>query len=405
MKILIAADLYWPTINGVATFSRAHAQRLAERGHEVHVIAPSQRRSGVSEVEMDGLVTIHRTISTPFLPYQNFRISIAPQLEVRRLVQKLKPDIVHLQMILGISQAAMRYANKFDIPVVATVHAIPQNLMDNIRLLAPISKPINYIITELGIRFYGRADYVTLPTQSAIDIYSDFRSGDLPDVPIKAISNGVDLSKFTSKQPSKFVYDEFSIPKDVPLISYIGRVDAEKHINILVEAFALIRNAGHDAHLLIVGFGTEEDNLSNLAYKLGIHEDVTFTGKVTDQEIVELHRVGDVYVMPSPSELQCISALEAMASGRPIVTVNAGAVKELCQDGKNGFLCDKDNVEQIANGILKLLKDEKLRNDFGAASLEIAREHDINFTIDEYEEIYEDLVRVQHPINTALETL
>ncbi|MEO8691410.1 MAG: glycosyltransferase, partial [Candidatus Saccharimonas sp.] len=80
MKILIASDLHWPAYNGVATFSRNLAKGLAERGHEVVVIAPSQ--TGRKSTEVDGNYLIYRTRSVIFPLYQNFRISPTPQREV-----------------------------------------------------------------------------------------------------------------------------------------------------------------------------------------------------------------------------------------------------------------------------------------------------------------------------------
>ncbi|HEU0266540.1 MAG TPA: glycosyltransferase, partial [Candidatus Saccharimonadaceae bacterium] len=162
MKILIAADLHWPTINGVATFSRNLAEGLAARGHEVVVIAPSQKRSGRSYEEQDGDYLIKRTISVPFPFYQNFRISVSPRREVKKIIEEFEPDVIHIQMLLGIGQAVMHYGTRYNIPIVATNHAIPENLMDNLGLLAPVSKPINYLIKEYGARFHSKADYVTM---------------------------------------------------------------------------------------------------------------------------------------------------------------------------------------------------------------------------------------------------
>ena len=96
--------------------------------------------------------------------------------------------------------------------------------------------------------------------------------------------------------------------------------------------------------------------------------------------------------MPSPAELQCIAALEAMSSGKPVIAVNAGAVYELCQTDRNGYLCDKDDVEQMAAAIQKLVEDDGLRAKFGKASIEIAKTHDINHTLDQFEEIYEKVI-------------
>lgn len=166
----------------------------------------------------------------------------------------------------------------------------------------------------------------------------------------------------------------------------------------MIEAFNSIREkAKQPLHLLVVGFGTDGDRLKNQVYELGISSDVTFTDKVTDDEIVELHKVGDIFCMPSPSELQCIAALEAMASGKPVVAVEAGALPELCQDGKNGFLCEKDNVKQIAASLLRLVNDDRLRSDYGKQSVKIATTHDMAYTLDRFEEIYAALASSKTP--------
>ena len=392
MKILIAADLHWPTINGVATFSRNLAQGLAARGHEVIVIAPSQRRTGLTEEEWDNNYLVKRTMSVPFPFYQNFRISVSPRREVKRIMEEFEPDVVHIQMLLGIGQATMRYAKMYNIPVVTTNHAIPENLMDNIRLLAPVSGPINKLITEYGARFHAKADHVTMPTQAAIDMLTKGRD-DLPEIPIEPVSNGIDLSRFTPTKAKKATYDTFGIPVDRPVVSYIGRLDSEKHISVLIDAFYQVQQTiSKPVHLLIVGFGTESERLENQVYQLGIHDSVTFTGRVSDEEIVELHKVGDVFCMPSPAELQCIAALEAMASGKPVVAVDAGAVGELCQTERNGFLCEKDNVTQIANALQTLLLDDAMRARYGEESLAIAKTHDIAYTLERFEKIYSGLI-------------
>lgn len=383
MKILIAADLHWPTINGVATASRTLAKGLSDRGHEVLVIAPSQTGRGYEEY--DGNYLVKRTMSVPFPFYQNFRISPTPQREVRKIIKEFEPDVIHVQMALFLGFAARNYALKYDIPLVATNHAMPENLMDNIRLLAPISKPIQRLMVEYGARFHAKADYITLPTESAIAMFGE----DRVQTPVKAVSNGIDLSRFQPTKPDAEIYEKFNLPKDKQIVGYIGRVDAEKHLDVLFKAFAKI--VDKDKHLLIVGSGTEMEHLRNLAYQLGIDDSVTFAGRVSDEEIVQLHKVGALYCITSPAELQSIATLEAMASGKPIVAVDAGALGELCQDGINGYLCPKDDVDAVAVAIDKILADKKLQKEFSKKSLEIAGRHDITHTIDQYEAIY-DLV-------------
>jgi glycosyltransferase involved in cell wall biosynthesis len=387
MKILIASDLHYPTINGVATFGRTLAIGLAARGHEVMVIAPSQTSKKFKEVDVNHVVV--RTASVPFVPYQNFRISPTPGREVKKAILEFDPDVIHIQMLMWIGQATMKYGNKFGIPIVSTNHAMPENLMDNILLLAPIARPINFMLRQYGMRFHSKADYITMPTKSAIDM---FKMQEKITVPMEAVSNGIDLIRFQPGKPGPEIYEQFKLPQDVPIITYVGRVDVEKHLPILIRAFAEVRKH-HDAHLMIVGSGQDTLNLKEIAHELSVFKHVTFTGRVTEEDKVLLHQIGTVFAMPSPAELQSIATLEAMASGQPVVAVDAGALKELCQDERNGYLCHKDNVEQFAEGLSRIISDPKERKRMSDESLAIANTHDLNTTLDRFEAIYADLTK------------
>ncbi len=387
MKILIAADLYFPVINGVASFSRNLAKGLADRGHEVLVIAPSQ--TGRRYKEVDGNYVVTRTISVPMPLYQNIKVSLTPMREVKKIIDEFDPDVIHIQMLMWIGQACMKYGNKTGIPIVSTNHAMPENLMDNLKLLAPLARPINYMLRDYGRRFHSKADFVTMPTQSAIDM---FRIAEKMTVPMKPVSNGIDLSRFTAAKAPDSIYKKYKLPITIPIVTYVGRTDAEKHLWALVKAFAHVLHATK-AHLLIVGDGSDADNLKSLVRTLHITDSVTFAGRVPEEDLVPLHQVGTIFAMPSPMELQSIATLEAMASGKPVVAIDAGALKELCQDQVNGILCEQDNDEQIGDAIVKILRDSTLQKQFSDASLRIAREHDLDFTLDQFLAIYENLAK------------
>ena len=387
MKIIIASDLHYPTINGVATFARNLARGLADHGHEVLVIAPSQ--TGKKSKEVDGNHVIVRTVSVPFPFYQNYRISLSPLREVKKIIEDFDPDVIHIQMLLGIGQASMRIGNKMGIPIVSTNHAMPENLMDNLKLLAPVSRPINYMIKAYGARFHSKADFVTLPTQSAIDM---FGAEGLITVPMEPVSNGIDLARFTPGAAPASLYKKFDIPTNVPIVSYVGRLDAEKHLPVLMRAFVRVKDALPDTHLVIVGDGTERPILQSMAEDLGIAKSVTLTGRVSDEELEQLHKIGTVFSMPSPAELQSIATLEAMASGQPVVAVDAGALKELCQDQRNGYLCEQDDDVMIADGLIAILSDKNLRKEMSEQSLAIAKTHDLQTTLKKFETIYSGLL-------------
>lgn len=383
MKILIASDLHWPVLNGVATFSRNLARGMAARGHEVIVIAPSQ--DGKKSVEIDGNYTIYRVRTTIFPFYQNFRIALTPQLEVRKIIQDFEPDVIHIQLLLGIGQAAMFFGRRYDIPVVTTSHAMAENLMDNLKRAAAFSKPINYLISDFGRRFHSRADVITSPTKSGLDSFGKHASKITKNVEI--ISNGIDLTEYGPAQPDPAIYEKFGLPTDKKIVTYIGRVDAEKHLSVLVQAFKIVRES-IDAHLLIVGDGVDRECLVELVDELDMNECVTFAGRVSDEDKLLLEHVGTMYAITSPAELQSIATLEAMACGQPIVAVDAGALAELCHDGENGYLFELDDSEQMAEKMSAILNDDKLRELFSKESLKIAQRHDLEYTLKEFEALY-----------------
>lgn len=400
MKILIASDLHWPVINGVATFSRNLAKGMADRGHEVIVVAPSQ--DGKRSVERDGNYMIYRTASTVFPFYQNFRISITPQREMRKIIDEFQPDIIHVQMLMWIGQAAMSYGRTCNIAIVSTSHAMAENLLDNLKKMAPLSKPINFMLSDYGRRFHSRADVITSPTKSGIKSFGSH--ADKVTKPVRIISNGVDLTAFSPTKPDPKIYKKYKLPTDKPIVTYIGRVDAEKHLSVLIQAFRRVRESV-DAHLLIVGAGVDMDRLQGIVAEYELGEFVTFTGRISEEDKIALEHVGTLYAIPSPAELQSIATLEAMACGQPVVAVDAGALAELCHNRKNGFLFELDDSGQMAEGILKILRDKKLRAKFSKESLRIASKHDLDETLKTFEKLYTTTIRAKKRENSGSRSL
>lgn len=411
MKIAIASDLYWPMINGISVFTKNLAEQMSKRGHEVVVFAPSQNGDFYIEEE-DGFRVVRLTsYNFPFYPSQTkplappktiagkikiprlylndgYRFCLNPYGEIKRFCKKhdFTPDVVHIQLQLMVGQSMINFARKNHIPIVSTNHSSPENLFDNLKLLAPFSPVINRAMIAYTKRFNIQADYATMPTRLAIERF--FGENHRQKMPIEAVSNGIDLSRFTPEKPSKEFFEKFDLDPTRPIVMNIGRVDAEKHISTLILAFNEVLTKIPDAQLVIVGDGTDRVNLENLAYQLKIHDSVHFMGTQLGEDLVDFHRAADVFVSASPTETQGIVYLEAAACGKPVIGVDVGAVKEICQDDVNGFLCETDNIEQIADSIFKILSDEDLRQEFAQNSLQIIKKHDLNYTIEKFEEIY-----------------
>lgn len=386
MRIVIVNDQHWPMKSGCAQASRTQALGLAARGHEVLVIAPSLSRR--NEQDRDTNYNITRIRSFKFR--NNLRVSVVLDREVKRVLREFNPDIVHVHTQLTLGLAVLRAATGMGIPVVATNHVMPDNIVDNVKVLGSLSRPIGYIWTEYGNLLYRGAKRIIMPTASALELFNLERI----EAPTLAISNGVNLDQFKPRRAPDSLYKKFKLPKDKQVIGYLGRLDKEKHIDSVVRAFAqLVEGGRKDIHLLLVGAGNAEDELHELVDELGIAKRVTFTGLASEEDWPLLHRVPSIYAMPSPNELQSIATLEAMASGKPIVAVDAGALSELCLNDENGFLVYPDDVKGFARAFEMLLDNPKRHKEFSQRSREIAETHDEKIVIPQFEKLYQKVIR------------
>lgn len=394
MRVLIASDLHWPAINGIATFGRNLAHGLASQGHDVMVVAPSPTGKPCEEDDGDHRVVRIRALAVPF--YQNLRISSPTTRQMRRLIRSFDPDVVHVQTPMGIGVAIVAAAKRCDVPLVATNHSMSENFIDNLKFLHPVAGVVDRWLRAFGERFHARADHVTLPTRAAIDMLK-------PDGfqrPTSAISNGIDLARFHPGEAPEGLREQLGIPREVPVVLYVGRLDVEKHLHVLIEAARRVKETSAPFHLVLVGLGIDRGRLEHLADTLGIRDRVTFTGRVEEEVKQDIFRLASVFAMPSPAELQSISTLEAMASGLPVVAVNAGALPELCRDGENGLRFELDDAEGMAAGIVRLLSDGDLARSMGQASIAIASRHDLRETIRQFVALYERVI-AEHATETV----
>lgn len=378
LRVLIATDTFPPDINGAARFARDHAVRLARRGHEVHVIAPSptfSTRVGATMID-DQVIQVHRLRSVRWPSHEWLRV--APPWEVRRragrILDQVRPDIVHLQSFIGIGRGVAYEAHDRGIPIVATNHVMPDNLASVGSLPTRMVPVLARRGWELAASVYARADVVTSPTPVAAQYVQ--RHAGLESV--IAISCGVDLDRFEPKHAKPEQHS----------ILFVGRVDPEKNLATLLRAFALMSD-DVDAYLDIVGGGSERFELEQLAAGLGVAERVRFHGRVSDERLAELHHAATVFVMPSAAELQSIATLEALASGTPVVVADAMALPHLVDNGVEGYLVPTHNAHAFARqiaAIVKLSESEYLR--MSANALERAAQHDATRIVRQYEELY-----------------
>lgn len=415
MKVVISTDIYYPMINGVAVFSRNLAAGLKKRGHKVMVLAPSI--DGKFKVEKDpefGFTVIRLKsfkvhvypdqinkvpeakdflgVKLPKIYYKNgLNVSLNCYRTIKKVLDEFQPDIIHDQTPGPVALAVFRYAKKRDIPLVSTDHAYPDNLTQQLKLPHVAKKPINSMMNKYFVSFLKRSEYATMPTEQAVaDLIPQKRKPF--KVPVEALSNGIDLSRFAKGKANPDIYEEYNIPKTKPIVLYVGRVDPEKSLDILMSAFIKAHEKVPDAHLVVVGDGTARPKLEAQIKKAGLDKNAHFLGRVIGDNLPQLYRTGTVFAITSKTETQSIVLMEAMASGLPCVAVDAGAIHELVKTNKNGYLCKADDVNAVASSLVKVLTDKERQKKMSDESIKRAAKHDISHTLTRMEEIYQQVL-------------
>lgn len=386
MKILIATETYYPTVNGVAYFSHNLATLLANRGHDVYVIHPSMESD--ETLRKEGSLTSYgvRSIRIPLYPKLRIAQPALARKSVRAFITKIKPDIIHIQNHFIIGKYSLEIAKELNIPIVGTNHVTAENFISYLDWFKPAKEKVNKIIYKQFAEIYNQLLRVTAPTATAAKLTQSFGVTKNIDV----ISCGVNLKRFNPENSGLSLKTKYNIPAK-PILLYIGRLDKEKRITTILDAMPDVKK-GIDAHLVIGGAGKTKEDLELKAEEMGIGDSVTFTGFVPDDELPNFYRIADIFVIAGIAETQSIVTMEAMASGLPIVAANAMALPELVHDGENGYLFPADDSDALAEKVVKILADKDLKNSMGKKSLEIIQAHDIENVISQYEALYREAI-------------
>ncbi len=379
LRILIGADTFAPDINGAARFAERLAAGLVQRGHDVHVVAPNQkyrRAEPATEVIEGEPMTLHRLPSVRWAPHDWLRFVWPWRSKhyARKVLDRVKPDVVHIQSHIVIGRGLSRIAHRRGIPVVATNHVMAENILDHSTFPNWVDNLVLRFAWADAKRTFELTRAVTTPTRRA----ADFLERTVAVQGVIPVSCGIDRTQYTPVIG----------PREQNRVVFVGRLTAEKQVEVILEAMTKLDPALKTT-FDIVGGGDQRKNLERLAADLGLGDRVTFHGRTTDQELRALLTRASLFVIASIAELQSIATMEAMASALPIVAADAVALPHLVHDGENGYLFEPGDVDALAARMTDVLTAEPAEYErMQQASLDGVLVHDINRTLDTFEALY-----------------
>jgi 1,2-diacylglycerol 3-alpha-glucosyltransferase len=383
VRILITGTTYAPALNGQSIFTTNLAEGLARLGHQVCMVTPSDYFKPY-EIERNGVMISNISSIDLSMLHNQAAVSLMPDFEVKRIFKEFAPDIVHVHDHYPLSKCVLKYARLNHLPVVGTNHFVPENLAPYVPLLPRLWSVFSKLLWWWMKRVYNHLDLVTAPSRTAVEI---LRAQNLKE-PIQPVSCGVNFDHFKVIPTAnrRQMFHHFGLAYSPVTFLFVGRVDAEKKVDVLIRAVKLLNRK--DIQLVVAGKGAALSGYQSLAHDLGVSDQVHFTGFVIEPELPLLLNCIDVFAMPSEAELLSIASLEAMATGKPLLVARSKALPELVDDGVNGYLFEPGSVQDAARCMALLADHPEDRPRMGAASLEKVKAHSVDAVLKRYEELY-----------------
>lgn len=386
LRILMAGQIYADG-NGQGGFTLRLAENLVKHGHQVKMLMPSDRQISYSVtlngVQVEKIAAIHMSIVHPAI-----YVTPWPAPRVKRILQEFAPDIVHIQDHYFLSQSVANRAHKLGLPLIGTNHFLPENLLPFLIRSPRLRFLAGRVLWKIMLNVFNKLDAATTPSHAAAAILR----GQGVRFPVQAISNGVDTLRFAldSKVDRQGIRCKYGLATDKTIFLYVGRLDGEKRVDILVDAVSKLTQ--NNFQLAIAGNGLRAQALRHQAKNLGVEERIVFLGYVSAEDLPALYMSADIFAMPSSAELQSIATLEAMSCGKPVLAANARALPELVEHGVNGYLFESDNATDAAQWMNKFLEKPEDWPAMGKAGIERSKAHSLNNTILAYEEFYQSVI-------------
>ena len=210
---------------------------------------------------------------------------------------------------------------------------------------------------------------------------------------IRVIYHGIDPGKYSDENTAK-IRTSLGLSEEDFVIGFAGRLNVQKGITFMLDAFKIVSDKYKNVHLLIAGTGDLENSIKDFASKYDLENRIHLLGFRKD--IPELMRTFDVFLLPSLWEGFGIVLIEAMAAGKACVATNTSSIPEIVADGKSGLLVPAENTELIAEALLKLISDSSLREKFGVEGQKIVQQKfTIGRMIDDYEMLFQELINLK----------
>ncbi|EST10522.1 glycosyltransferase family 4 protein [Sporolactobacillus laevolacticus] len=347
MKIAIFTDTYTPQVNGVAKTLERLTNYLHRKGIDYTLFAPQNVKDNNENNHVQKMKSI------PLAVYPECRLALPNLHFVKKKLEHFQPDLIHVATPFTMGLLGKYYATKLNIPLVGSYHTDFDAYLSYYKMefLSPVLW--NYLRW-----FHNSLQKTFVPS---LETFKQLKEKQFHH--LNVWSRGVDCNLFNAKGNDAGIRQNYSITAK-HILTYAERLAPEKDIETLQSVIAMVNeNGANDVHWLIAGDGPLAKEM-----KARFNKNVTFTGYIKPERLAHVYAASDLMVFPSATETFGNVVLESMACGTPVIGANAGGVKNIISNTKNGLLCTSKCPHEFANAIHSLLEDQDARQRMGIAA-------------------------------------
>ena len=373
-RVAVVTETYPPEVNGVARSIACVVQGLQARDHAVQLLRPRQAPAGgpaqaqapVDEVLMRGL---------PVPRYPHLRMGVVSKRTLVNLWASKRPDVVHIATEGPMGWSALQAARQLKLPVVSefrtNFHAYAQHYG-----FGWLRRPLLAYLRN----FHNRCHSTMVPNAALAGelMAQGFRH-------VSVIARGVDTQLFRPSRRSEALRESWGAAPGDPVLIHVGRLAAEKNLQLLVDLWPAIRQRHPRARLVLVGDGPARGELEQ---QLPAAANVVFAGMRHGEDLVACYASGDLFVFPSVTETYGNVTPEALASGLPVMAYHYAAAALLVRDGVNGGLAPFNEASAFHARTLALLDDVPRLRSMSMAARETAESLDWDGIVQGIEQVY-----------------
>jgi glycosyltransferase involved in cell wall biosynthesis len=353
MRVGLFTNNYLPFRGGVATAVETLRQGLEALGHRTWIFAPAAHPPQADPPY------VFRYPSIPAPTYPGFSLPLPVSRRLGRIARALDLDVVHVHHPFLLGLTGRRLARRQGRPLVFTYHTRYEKYAHYVPLPPRL---VRSLAVRLACRFADSADLVVAPSEHVADTLR--RRG--VTAPVAVIPTGVDLDLFSPASRER-ARRRLGLPADGLICLYTGRLDREKSLERVLDAFESVAAAVSTATLHLVGKGSHSQALEGRAAAGRAGRRIVFHGGLAREALPDYYRAADLFLFASETETQGLVLAEAHACGLPAVAVRASGVDEVVTDGETGILT-KAETGEMADAAIGLLLDVGRRASMGQAA-------------------------------------